>query len=180
MPKKYWDSERDVKILEAVDPSLAGLPLAPQKNDQKQWFISIKGKKVEHDNPSDSYNTVLKMAKKRAMVDGVITTTACSDIFDQDIDEMVENDLAAGVQPDYSSKEPEVVSEPKQEAQADTAIVSTEQLDRIGKTAERVGWTMPELSKYIKDTFKKKSTLMTVAEANQLLNAMEPSIIPDN
>jgi hypothetical protein len=41
--------------------------------------------KVEHDNPADFFNTVLKMAKKRAFVDATITATAASDIFTQDI-----------------------------------------------------------------------------------------------
>jgi ssDNA-binding Zn-finger/Zn-ribbon topoisomerase 1 len=41
--------------------------------------------KVEHDSPADFYNTVLKMAKKRAFVDATITATAASDIFTQDI-----------------------------------------------------------------------------------------------
>lgn len=39
-------------------------------------------------NPSDQANTILKMAKKRALVDGAITVTSASDIFAQDIDEM--------------------------------------------------------------------------------------------
>lgn len=41
--------------------------------------------KVENDNPADCFNTVLKMAKKRAFVDATITATAASDIFTQDI-----------------------------------------------------------------------------------------------
>lgn len=41
--------------------------------------------RVEHDNPADFFNTVLKMAKKRAFVDATITATAASDIFTQDI-----------------------------------------------------------------------------------------------
>lgn len=41
--------------------------------------------KVETDSPADAYNTVLKMAKKRAFVDATITATAASDIFTQDI-----------------------------------------------------------------------------------------------
>ena len=36
------------------------------------------GEKVETDNPADHYNTVLKMAKKRALVDAVLTTTAAA------------------------------------------------------------------------------------------------------
>jgi hypothetical protein len=38
-------------------------------------------------NPADKANTVLKMAKKRALVDMVLTVTAASDIFEQDLDE---------------------------------------------------------------------------------------------
>lgn len=43
-----------------------------------------------HPNPNiaDTYNTVLKMAKKRAHVDASITACAASDIFTQDIEEM--------------------------------------------------------------------------------------------
>ena len=38
-------------------------------------------------NPADILNTVLKMALKRAEVDGIRKVTACSDVFDQDLDE---------------------------------------------------------------------------------------------
>jgi len=41
--------------------------------------------KMENENPADFYNTVLKMAKKRAFVDATITATAASDIFTQDV-----------------------------------------------------------------------------------------------
>ncbi len=39
-------------------------------------------------NPSDVANTILKMAKKRALVDAVLTVTGASDIFTQDIEDM--------------------------------------------------------------------------------------------
>lgn len=41
-------------------------------------------------NPYDLANTILKMAKKRALVDAVLTVTAASDIFTQDIEDMPE------------------------------------------------------------------------------------------
>ncbi len=41
-------------------------------------------------NPYDLANTILKMAKKRALVDAVLTSTAASDIFTQDIEDMPE------------------------------------------------------------------------------------------
>lgn len=44
-----------------------------------------------HTNIQDNYNTVLKMAKKRAMVDAVLTATAASDIFTQDIEDIATN-----------------------------------------------------------------------------------------
>lgn len=45
---------------------------------------------VEHDNPADYYNTVIKIAKKRAFVDAILTTTAASDIFAEDVEETEE------------------------------------------------------------------------------------------
>lgn len=42
----------------------------------------------ENPDLADTYNTVLKMAKKRALVDAVLTATAASDIFTQDLEEI--------------------------------------------------------------------------------------------
>lgn len=49
---------------------------------------SIDKKKQVRTNPADVSNTILKMAKKRAQVDAVITATAASDIFTQDIEDL--------------------------------------------------------------------------------------------
>lgn len=49
--------------------------------------------RIEHDNPADYYNTVLKMAKKRAQVDAILTVTAASDLFTQDLEDMADNGL---------------------------------------------------------------------------------------
>ena len=82
VPGKYWDTR---------DPEVLG---GPQFKTQKRWDEK-KGKRiwvvveqVEHENPADYYNTVLKMAKKRAFVDAVLTVTAASDIFTQDVEDM--------------------------------------------------------------------------------------------
>jgi hypothetical protein len=47
----------------------------------------FEGVEQVRQNPADIINTVLKMAVKRAEVDGCRKVTACSDVFDQDIDE---------------------------------------------------------------------------------------------
>jgi hypothetical protein len=67
-----------------------GFVAAKDENDQWIW---AKLERVEHDNPADYYNTILKMAKKRAQVDAVLTCTAASDFFTQDLEDMAENGL---------------------------------------------------------------------------------------
>lgn len=42
---------------------------------------------IENPDIADCYNTVLKMAKKRSYVDSIITATAASDIFTQDLED---------------------------------------------------------------------------------------------
>lgn len=58
-------------------------------------FVSTDPRIIEQEtgrkeNPdiADAYNTVLKMAKKRAFVDATLTATAASDIFTQDTEDM--------------------------------------------------------------------------------------------
>jgi hypothetical protein len=41
-------------------------------------------------NPADLANTVLKMAKKRAQIDGTLTVTAASDVFAQDLEDLAD------------------------------------------------------------------------------------------
>lgn len=43
--------------------------------------------RTENPDIADTYNTVLKMAKKRAHVDATLTATAASDIFTQDVED---------------------------------------------------------------------------------------------
>jgi hypothetical protein len=44
--------------------------------------------KVPNPDIADQYNTVLKMAKKRAFVDAILTCTAASDVFTQDVEDV--------------------------------------------------------------------------------------------
>ncbi|KKK98941.1 hypothetical protein LCGC14_2637730 [marine sediment metagenome] len=54
---------------------------------QKRAYATKKIKQVRT-NPPDQANTILKMAKKRAQIDGTLTATAASDIFDQDLEDL--------------------------------------------------------------------------------------------
>jgi len=83
VPKAYWDDPA------RSNKHLGGVGFHAKKNpDNGKWEIAIQGERVEHENPADYYNTVLKMAKKRAHVDAVLTATAASDIFTQDVEDL--------------------------------------------------------------------------------------------
>lgn len=100
VPSGYWD-------LRKSDPAkaqelLGGRGFSTKKNDAGQWMIAEgSSEKVEHDNPADYYNTCLKMAKKRALVDATLTRTAASDIFTQDVEEIAENMKVHSAEPEY-------------------------------------------------------------------------------
>lgn len=81
VPKDFWKT-RDPQLIGG--PSYAARKAWVQGDGgerAQKWFVF---QKVEHVDPADYYNTVKKIAKKRALVDCTITATACSDIFDQD------------------------------------------------------------------------------------------------
>jgi hypothetical protein len=92
VPQRYWDT-RDKSLL-------GGERFVPKKKDGK-WTIQ---ERVEHDNPADYFNTVLKIAKKRAHVDAILTATAASDIFTQDAEDIREN--LAAFEADETNVEP--------------------------------------------------------------------------
>jgi hypothetical protein len=86
LPSGYWDLKKNNSA--KAQESIGGKGFYPKKTENGVWVIyKDGGDKVENDNPADQYNTVLKMAKKRALVDATITVTAASDIFTQDVED---------------------------------------------------------------------------------------------
>ena len=89
-------SEKKYKWREAVCD--AEFQNSPETRRQIAWVRDKDDKNLFHEvkqvrqNPADLMNTVLKMAKKRAIVDLCLTSTACSDIFVQDMDDPDIND----------------------------------------------------------------------------------------
>jgi len=61
--------------------------------DQDLSIVSQSTGRIENPDLADTYNTVLKMAKKRALIDATLTTTAASDIFTQDLDDYTPPDM---------------------------------------------------------------------------------------
>jgi hypothetical protein len=57
-----------------------------------EQITSQKTGRREHDNPADYYNTCIKIGKKRSYIDGIVSATACGDIFTQDLDRTDEDE----------------------------------------------------------------------------------------
>jgi len=131
VPSDYW-TDRDINLI-------GGKGFVTKKVDGK-WFIAKQGVKVEHDNPADYYNTCLKMAKKRALVDAILTVTAASDIFTQDIDDSPEL-FGGGTNVSTQSKSSPV--DPK------TGLYV--QPEPLGNIIDAEMETMPEMPDYLKE-----------------------------
>jgi len=69
----------------------------------KQGIITVNQVRT---NPADLANTVLKMAKKRAQIDGVLTVLGASDFFTQDVEDMPAEYFASNIPPKPSMPKP--------------------------------------------------------------------------
>lgn len=86
-------------------------------NKQERKEFEIKQIRVE---PADVANTVLKMAKKRALVDFTLTALAASDCFNQDLEEMddsLRESITEGDQRKTTVKQPQA-KRPEQQAES--------------------------------------------------------------
>ena len=88
VPKSYWSEKNDAKKSSII----GGRGFGVKKIENAWMIVRYSDQKVEHGNPADFYNTCLKMAKKRAFVDAVITATGGSDIFTQDLEDFQEHE----------------------------------------------------------------------------------------
>lgn len=95
VPKEYWSAKK------AGSPTAQGILGGPgyvaAKDENGNWTIFKKGStKLENPNIADTYNTVLKMASKRSLVDAVLKATGGSCAFTQDLEDMKGNAAAGG------------------------------------------------------------------------------------
>lgn len=94
-------------------------------------------------NPADVANTILKMAKKRAQVDAVITATAASDIFTQDIEDLPEEIVAEIVgqhRPSRAAAAAVAQATPEDSPERDAAMAAAFDVADSGTEAFREFW----------------------------------------
>jgi hypothetical protein len=142
IPKEFWNLRKtDEKAAQVL---IGGPGFEAGKIDGK-WEICEIGEKQEHDNPADYYNTILKMAKKRAHVDAILTATAASDIFTQDVEDMPE--VIPGAKVETKKEDKPLLKEP--EKKADGANISEAQRKRFYAIAKGTGFSDEEIKAHL-------------------------------
>lgn len=177
--EKYaWQKASDVEYDEQLDP-LRRRVKHYNNGDQKQVRANI----------SDRSNTVLKMGKKRALVDAVLTVTAASDMFSQDLDE---DDVAKMTR----ESQPEEKAKPKAKEQPAPIIPYGKhkglKITDEGIPTEYLQWmadkTAAQLQDPAREKFRASDTLFVAAldgeilkrKASQPKPAEEPSKTPQD
>jgi len=115
--------------------------------------------KTENEDLADCFNTVLKMAKKRAHVDAVLTATAASDIFTQDIEEIKQNADVSEQPKAATKKQPQQRNADVDPVERDKAAIRW--IDNLVKNASKIedwnefqttvdaqSWMLPEHKAY--------------------------------
>jgi hypothetical protein len=151
VPKEYWNLKKAGNLSEAQD-LIGGKGFGVAKVDGA-WQICEIGEKMENPDIADTYNTVLKIAKKRAYIDGILSATGASDIFTQDIEDFAPGTIVQEQEHVVTNKKP-AVDMPKEK------IVESPQEPAWGK--EEV--TEEELAKPVKP----KGSVISEAQGKRL------------
>lgn len=109
-PRNYWDLKKtDFKAAQAL---IGGPGFTVKKNAEGNWSVFTIVEKAENPDIADQFNTVKKMACKRALVHAVRTCTGTADLFTQDIEDFRDNYSAIIVDAEVETK-PQPKPQPK-------------------------------------------------------------------
>lgn len=151
---------------------------APEIEGQEQG-------RIENDDIYTLVNTILKIAKKRALVDGAIALARCSDIFTQDIEDFSDTDeprreaSRASAQKASTKPATKAVRE-EQTASMRAQALWSEACERIGKTKTLERWNLAlgdlpkDKSKWSNADFVKLSSALFPEEADALGGSGSP------
>jgi len=145
-------SKSDIKVTEGVGHA----------NTREKRYISGR--------QQDAYtlaNTVLKMAKKRAQVDAVLTVASLSEIFTQDLEDQVDD----GFSPSTQSKKPQRSQKQKQQSNESATEAQRKKLYAVSKELDlnKDAMTSIMAERYGKNNSKE----LTKAEASNLIEYLE-------
>lgn len=145
--RKYWDINREyhaARNKQLADEYGPG-NLRTKKIDGQWVVIKVTGTGEQKENPdiADQYNTVLKMAKKRAHTDAILAACAASDIFTQDMDDHVIPPPEVKTTP-VDNRQPPPDSARHSEEPTTTQLLNTRKADGkpVFKPEEVKDWSM--------------------------------------
>lgn len=121
--------------------------------DDDESIVSQVVGRAENPDLADTYNTILKMSKKRAHIDAVLTATAASDIFAQDLEDLplaaVEPAHTATENPNPESPQSLLREETKNKVHNDT-LIAIENNDSVALKQAWVGFSVDEQAELIR------------------------------
>jgi hypothetical protein len=124
---------------------------------------NTKERRYVRQDPYTLANTVLKMARKRALVDAALTVGSLSDLFTQDIEDAI--DAEAIVQP--------VAFEPMR-PQSEEALATDNQRKAIFAVSRKAGMTDESLRELMLERYGKESTReLSRQEASELIESLD-------
>jgi hypothetical protein len=123
--------------------------------------------KVPNPDLADQYNTVLKMANKRALVAAVLNCTAASDVFTQDLED---EEAATGDE----TPAREELGETRREAQPD-AVITKAQLTRLHAVATASKWSEAQAKALLAKYGFTSSKDVTVAKYEEIVEQLKVS-----
>lgn len=123
----------------------------PADRRREKWSKSYnkpayKQKQVRTE-PADLANTVLKMAKKRALIDAVLTATAASDCFTQDIEDLPP-EYVEQVEPVQQQKQIETLSTAQIKTIQDACAFADIEESTMLKVCQSSSWESTPAAKY--------------------------------
>lgn len=127
IPEEYWKTK---------NRELLGGQQFVAKKMSGVWKVV---KQCEVDNPHDARNTVLKMAKKRALVDAILTRTAAGSVFTQDLEDQDPQDIGDGNAQSRQSTPTQQSPKPQQPKAGDVETKGVRIAEVVEKTGEKNG-----------------------------------------
>jgi len=107
-------------------------------------------------DPYTLANTVLKMAKKRSLVDAALTVASLSDIFTQDMEDLASNGHEGTPAPSHNS-----------------SLATNKQLNFLQQQAEKKGLTGDAFNAWVESQAGKPVEQITRKEASTLIDAIK-------
>ena len=126
--------------------------------EQDLSIVSQAAGRVENTDLADTYNTVLKMAKKRALVDATLTATAASDIFTQDLEDYTPPEVAEAVRTGTVPPRPSLPTVVRQSQPAagtsNNRVITKGQLEILLRSQRRSRIGEAEFNRHVLETYQ--------------------------